>query len=392
MRLVDYYEKHKIIPVVNLKDINQKILFEQRDNFYESLNVLNIANKDILELCPGTGINAFYLLSKGINSIHLVDLNSNSIKQCKINLKKFKKKTKIIKDDIYKFNINKKFDIIIIENVLAGMKNPKFILKKYLKNLKKNGLIVFTITDNYSYFSEKLRGLISKLIIEKNDIQIKKYKEIPFEKKLLILIKLFKSHLETLGKNTRNIKKWVLDNMLQFDWWGKDSYFSLIDALQPINFKNNGIVFWSMSPKIEKNYLWYKYRDTKSVNDSILKNYIDNQLNFLDIRQKYDLNLLKATNTKNIKKIIGKTCYLINKLSKKHSIQKKNIKEIISMIKKLNRLLLTLDKSNLTVLSLRSLVNFLQNYLRTDKFNVSLLKGFKSWWGHGTMQVALKKK
>ena len=62
------------------------------------------------------------------------------------------------------------------------------------------------------------------------------------------------------------------------------------------------------------------------------------------------------------------------------------------MIKNLNRLLLTLDKSNLTVLSLKSLVNFLQNYLRTDKFDVSLLKGFKSWWGHGTMQVALKKK
>ena len=125
MLLVDYYEKNKIIPVINLNDISKKILFEQRDNFYESLNVLNIANKDILELCPGTGINAFYLLSKGINSIHIVDLNSHSIKQCKINLKKFKKKTKIIKDDIYRFNINKKFDIIIIENVLAGMKNPK---------------------------------------------------------------------------------------------------------------------------------------------------------------------------------------------------------------------------------------------------------------------------
>ena len=392
MLLVDYYEKHKIIPVVNLKDINEKILFEQRDNFYESLNIWNIEKKDILELCPGTGINAFYLLNQGINSIHLVDLNSESIKQCKLNLKKFKKKTKIIKDDIYTFNTKKKFDIIIIENVLAGMKNPKLILKKYFKNLKKNGLIVFTITDNYSYFSEKLRGLISKLIIEKNDYQLNTIKKISFEKKLLILTKLFKSHLETLGKNTRNIKKWVLDNMLQFDWWGKDSYFTLFDAMQSINSKKNEVIFWSMSPKIENNYFWYKYRNSKFINDSILKNYNDSQLNFLDIRQKYGRNLLTKPSIKDLKKKINKICFLINRLSKNDEIQKKDIKEIILMIKNLNIHLLTLDKNNLTVLSLRSLIKFLQNYLDTNKFDIQLLKNFKSWWGHGTMQVALKKK
>jgi len=44
--------------------------------------------KNTLELCPGTGYNAYFLIKNGIKKIKLIDFNPYSIKQIKINLEK----------------------------------------------------------------------------------------------------------------------------------------------------------------------------------------------------------------------------------------------------------------------------------------------------------------
>ena len=58
-----YYKKIKSIPTVNLGDLDERILFKQRKNFYFNLSITeqNFYKKSILELCSGTGYNAYFL-------------------------------------------------------------------------------------------------------------------------------------------------------------------------------------------------------------------------------------------------------------------------------------------------------------------------------------------
>ena len=100
---LDYYEKYKIIPTININSYKKSNLTKQRDAFYLllGLNRNYFFKKSVLELCAGTGYNAYYLLKNTkIKNITLVDDNSSSIFYLRKNLKNFKKKTKIIKSDI----------------------------------------------------------------------------------------------------------------------------------------------------------------------------------------------------------------------------------------------------------------------------------------------------
>ena len=53
---IDYYKKNKIIPTVNLSDTSLKKIFQQRNNFYNSvhIDINSFKNKKVLEFCPGT--------------------------------------------------------------------------------------------------------------------------------------------------------------------------------------------------------------------------------------------------------------------------------------------------------------------------------------------------
>ena len=78
-----------------------------------------------------------------------------------------------------------------------------------------------------------------------------------------------KKHLTKLGTNTKKTEKWVQDNMMQYDWWGKKRYLSLESAISSLNLKKNNLCFWSISPNISYDFLWYKNRSTKIVNQNI---------------------------------------------------------------------------------------------------------------------------
>ena len=58
----NYYKRNKILPNIDLKGYNKKILNIHRKSFYHSvgLNVGDFRNKTFLELAPGSGYNAFF--------------------------------------------------------------------------------------------------------------------------------------------------------------------------------------------------------------------------------------------------------------------------------------------------------------------------------------------
>ena len=67
-----------------------------------------------------------------------------------------------INEDIKKVKIKKKYDYVIIENVLANLNNPEKILAKADSFLKEKGHLILSTSDNFSFFADKLRGLLSK--------------------------------------------------------------------------------------------------------------------------------------------------------------------------------------------------------------------------------------
>ena len=281
---IDYYKKHKIIPTIDLDDISIKNMFQQRESFYFLLSIQKNAfkNSSILELCPGNGYNAYYLLTAlNPSKITLVDNNEYSIRGLKKNLKKFKDK-KIIYSDIYKFNTNKKYNFVIIENTLPGLDNPKKIFNKSISFLEKEGTLITTLSDDFSLFSEKLRFLMSHIIINSDDI-----KDLNRDKKIDILSNIFQSHLRTLNTDTRSAKKWVQDNMLHYEWMTKKNYFS-IDDIYEIFLKKKNFSIIRTSPDFNTNYQWYKKYDRLRYMQNLYKNYTENKINFIDRKDKFN--------------------------------------------------------------------------------------------------------
>ena len=388
MRFIDFYEQNKIIPVVDNDDIKKKIYENQRKNFYYSIkvNVSNLKNKNILELCPGTGTNAQFLLNKGIRKITLVDYNSESIKACKKKFSNHKKKVNIIYENIYRFKSKEKFDYIIIENALSNLKNPFTILEKISKMLNKDGHLIFSFCDEYSLFSEKIRGFIAKIILL---LEQKKQKNnlITFDNKTKILSKFFNSHLKRLNTKTRSIDKWVQGNLLLNEWWSKKKYLPLYKVIDFFKKKKIKLNYWSSSPIFYKDFTWYKKQNLKTTNKEISKHYKLEQVNFIDLRKKYN----SKYNFEKIKKQMKIINNEINKFENKSNINYKNIKKIIQINTNFIYYLKKFDKDNPTAKSLQSLNNFLNNVIKRKKIDLKCLRDYSSFWGKGTMQVSFIK-
>ena len=394
MKFIDFYGKNLIIPTVDVKDLDQEVLSKQRTAFYHSvgINELNFENKTILELGPGTGYNAFYLLNNKIKRIVLVDLNDESIRICKKNLKFFKKKCTIIKEDIYKFKTRKKFDYVIIENVLANLDNPEKILAKVDSFLKEKGHLILTTSDNFSLFADKLRGLLSKIIIDANSKFINKLENKPHAKlnvKENLLHYFFSSHFHKLGQNTRPKGKWIQDNLLHVDTWINKKYLSLDRIIKSINKKRNNFVYWHSSPAFNTSFTWYKKRNVKVINKNAVKNYFNSQLNFLDIRENYIMPNDLLVNK--IKEKILDLSSLIFIFGKSKKNNKKILREIIKNLKILNKNFSQIKKNNLIIKSIKSLITFLEYYVNYNWINKKSLKNFESFWGNGTLQFSFLK-
>ena len=100
-----------------------------------------------------------------------------------------------------------------------------------------------------------------------------------FKEKVNFLSDVFKSHLSYLSKNTRKADKWVLDNILNFDYIRKKNY---IDYPKLINLIGKKSFIQNISPQFNKNLTFYKNFLIEKNNESYLKNYFNERKNFLD--------------------------------------------------------------------------------------------------------------
>tara|TARA_Y100000591_G_scaffold302810_1_gene298200 strand:- start:5546 stop:6679 length:1134 start_codon:yes stop_codon:yes gene_type:complete len=370
-----YYKNIKSIPTLNLGDLNIRVLFKQRENFYFNLGITkqNFYKKSILELCSGTGYNAYFLNKFfKVKRIKLVDNNPESIKTSRKNLSKFKK-IKIVNKNIKNFTSSEKFDYVIIENALDNFSNEKKIIYKLINLTSKKGNIILTIGDNFGIFSTKLRYVFSLILIEQSEFK-------NFNDKLIFLSKVFKPHLSYLSKNTRNEKKWVLDNILNHNWIKKKEY---INYPKLIKFIKNRAIIQNVSPSFFKNFNWYKNFDLKNINNMYLDFYKKEKLNFLDFETKFENDINIDINIRNISN-------LIFNLKTGEKINKKIIKQIEREIKKINFKLSKLKKNNKISLALNEFGKLLKQFILNKKIK-SETKHFKKLWGVYNQNVLLYK-
>ena len=141
---------HKIRPIRMSYILNQ-------------LNKQNIKNLEILDLGCGGGLICEPLSRLGAN-VNGIDYVKNNIKVAKEHAKQKRLKINYICGDIEKLKINKKFDVIIIFEVLEHLDNWKLFIKIIKKYLNVNGKIIIS-TINRNIFSKYLAIFFAENIL-----------------------------------------------------------------------------------------------------------------------------------------------------------------------------------------------------------------------------------
>ena len=122
--------------------------FQARKKIIETVIKKNILKKNIniLDFGSGSGVNINMLSKYGHVNIYEPHLLTRNYLRKKFNSKKYSVINKFTK---------KKFDLILLADVLEHIKNDKKIVHSLSKNLKNNGFILITVPSYKILFSKK---------------------------------------------------------------------------------------------------------------------------------------------------------------------------------------------------------------------------------------------
>ena len=134
----------------------------------DQLNSKKINNLEVLDLGCGGGLISESLARLKAN-VTGIDFVKSNIDIAKAHAKNSNLSINYIKGDIENLNLNKKFDLIVMFEVLEHLDDWKRFLVNISRNLKKNGLFVIStinrnILSKYTaiYFAENILGWIPK--------------------------------------------------------------------------------------------------------------------------------------------------------------------------------------------------------------------------------------
>ncbi|ABR30432.1 methyltransferase [Thermosipho melanesiensis] len=109
------------------------------------VNMLDLNDKKVLDLCAGSGIAGLEFLSNGAGYVTFVDISDRAIKTISKNVKKLnlKEKVNLIKKDarIFLKSIKEKYDIVFMDPPFGlGIVNE--ILQLICKSLEDDGILI----------------------------------------------------------------------------------------------------------------------------------------------------------------------------------------------------------------------------------------------------------
>ena len=208
----EWWDEHGKFSILHqIRPIRMKYILNQ-------INRKNIKNVNILDVGCGGGLISEPLAHLGANVTGIDFVKQNIVFAKKHSLKR-NLKINYICTDIEKLNLNEKFDVIVMLEILEHLQDWKKFLINIKKNLKKNGKIIISTIN---------RNLVSK------------YLAIHFAEKILKWIPLGTHEYEKFIK-PEEIKNLALTNKLSFD--------------NLIGLKYNPITnSWRLSKKTNVNY------------------------------------------------------------------------------------------------------------------------------------------
>ena len=130
----------------------------------KQINSKKIKNLDVLDLGCGGGLVSESLARLNAN-VTGVDFVKNNIEVAKKHALKKKLKINYIQDDIEKLKLSKKFDLIIMFEILEHLNDWSSFLVKIKKNLNKNGIIIIS-TINRNIISKYLAIFFAENILK----------------------------------------------------------------------------------------------------------------------------------------------------------------------------------------------------------------------------------
>jgi SAM-dependent methyltransferase len=373
---IDYYNKEGILPVK--QNISDPRFLETRSFLYSRLGapLRFLKGIDIIEFGPGGGFNAIATSQYKPGQYYFIEGSTLGIEQ----LNEFVKrkliranKVKIYNSNFLDFNIEKKFDLVIAEGCIPGQIDPQKYLEHISTFVNNEGLIIITTISKSSVLSEMLRSLYALLI--KDSYQ-------NHDTYLDFLEKEFASHLSNLGTNTRSVKDWVLDNILNS--CHKDGVnFSLLDAAKVLS----KFEFVSSSPTFFMDLTWYKkYKFNHSVFIKKMGSQTSRFELFLLDSQLEDQDLLLISN----REALHVLNYIEYSFDEIFRILSSNLSEI-----NLDRVYIALEnlvtalppEFNKTKSGIIDFMHFLKSEKKVDyKFTE-----FKSFWGRGQQYVSFRR-
>jgi 2-polyprenyl-3-methyl-5-hydroxy-6-metoxy-1,4-benzoquinol methylase len=147
-QLLSYYNNN----IFYLNKLNQRERKEYR-LIISILDSINNKNISILDAGSGTGNLIKILHKKGYNNLLGIDF-------CKKFINFFGNKNILKLNNILNFNTKKKFDIILLIDVLEHTSNPKKIINNLKKHLKKDGILIIQ-APNLLFSKKRINYLIN---------------------------------------------------------------------------------------------------------------------------------------------------------------------------------------------------------------------------------------
>jgi len=289
-------------------------------------------NSKLVDFGSGTGLNTIAYSIFGAECT-LVEYDKKSVEASKKLFKRFSKsKFRIIKSDIFKANLKKKFDFVVSNGVAHHTKNPKLNLKICINSIKKNGFLILGIGETNGFFQRNLqRYILYSISNDKAEI-------------IKLAKKFFKEHLGRSSLYTgRSINQIIYDTYLN----PKINTLSLYEIIK--FFKDNNLDVYSFYGSMKKVDDFFQTNNTDQF--KILNNQIKRQEIFKKNLLLHDIeNFSLSTNNKNkineniftqvnsINLVLNQITESVNDIEFQSKLPKINLKKIDNLRHKISKL------------------------------------------------------
>lgn len=276
LAFLDFYRKNNISPVAqDIRDLERH--YGRREALYRLLGIAPQAlrDRDVIELCPGSGYNSIYTMSLAPRSYTLVDGNPTGLEQAKALFAQYHPGAAGVEfflSLINEYQTKRTFDFVFCESAIPFQNDPQAFARDLCRFLAPGGILVLTCVDAVSFIGEASRRLLAARYADP---------AAPVADRLEKLRPVFASHLAALPGASRPIDDWILDNIIHPI---RGAFFSIADAVKTLD--GQGLEFYGSSPDFLTDWRWYKdIVPGKALwNDRMCESYMRNTLNFMDCR------------------------------------------------------------------------------------------------------------